>query len=86
MSFALLSTLALKGALVQLAGAYQAAKGVTHRCRFCADPGLLKRLRGGENADVVILTREGLDELVRRRSAWCRQAASIWRAPMSASR
>jgi molybdate transport system substrate-binding protein len=60
----LLSTLALRGALVQLAEQYQAAKGVTLDADYAPTVGLLKRLRDGEKADVLILTREGLDELV----------------------
>jgi molybdate transport system substrate-binding protein len=60
----LLSTLALRGALVQLAEQYQAARGVTLDADYAPTVGLLKRLRDGEKADVLILTREGLDELV----------------------
>jgi molybdate transport system substrate-binding protein len=60
----LLSTLALRGALVQLAEQYQAARGVTLDADYAPTVGLLKRLREGEKADVLILTREGLDELV----------------------
>jgi molybdate transport system substrate-binding protein len=64
----LLSTLALRGALVQLAEQYQAAKGVTLDADYAPTVGLLKRLRDGERADVLILTREGLDELVAERA------------------
>src|SRR5215469_8134106 len=60
----LLSTLALRGALVQLAEQYQAARGVALDADYAPTVGLLKRLREGEKADVLILTREGLDELV----------------------
>jgi molybdate transport system substrate-binding protein len=60
----LLSTLALKGAVERLAGQYQAATGVRLHSDFAPTVGLLKRLRGGEAADVLILTREGLEELV----------------------
>jgi len=60
----LLSTLALKGAVERLAGQYQAATGVRLDADFAPTVGLLKRLRGGEKADVVILTGEGLKELV----------------------
>ena len=60
----LLSTLALRGALVQLAEQYQAAKSVTLDADYAPTVGLLKRLRDGEKADVLILTSEGLDELV----------------------
>jgi molybdate transport system substrate-binding protein len=60
----LLSTLALRGALVQLAEQYQVARGVALDADYAPTVGLLKRLRDGEKADVLILTREGLDELV----------------------
>jgi molybdate transport system substrate-binding protein len=59
----LLSTLALKGAVVRLAGACEAATGTRIDADFAPTIGLLQRLRGGETADVVILTREGLEEL-----------------------
>lgn len=59
----LLSTLALMGAVRSLAGRYQAEKGTRIEADFAPTLGLLDRLRGGEAADVVILTREGLDEL-----------------------
>ena len=60
----LLSTLALKGAVERLAGQYQAARGVRLDADFAPTVGLLKRLREGEKADVLVLTREGLEELV----------------------
>ena len=59
-----LSTLALKGAVHSLAGHYEAASGVRIDADFAPTVALLSRLRGGEAADVVILTREGLDETV----------------------
>jgi molybdate transport system substrate-binding protein len=59
----LLSTLALRGAVRSLAGRYEAAGGARIDADFAPTLALLDRLRGGEGADVVILTREGLDEL-----------------------
>jgi molybdate transport system substrate-binding protein len=61
----LLSTLALKGAVSSLAGHYVAAGGARIEADFAPTLALLDRLRAGEAADVVILTREGLDEVVR---------------------
>jgi len=61
-----LSTLALMGAVRSLAGRYQAAAGVRIDADFAPTIGLLDRLRGGENADVVILTREGLAGLAAK--------------------
>jgi molybdate transport system substrate-binding protein len=60
------STLALMGAVRSVAGRYQAAGGARIDADFAPTLGLLDRLRGGEDADVVILTREGLDHLAGR--------------------
>lgn len=60
-----LSTLALKGAVQGLASQYLAASGVRIDADFAPTLALLTRLRAGEAADVVILTREGLDEVAR---------------------
>jgi molybdate transport system substrate-binding protein len=60
-----LSTLALKGAVRSLAGPFEVASGLRIDADFAPTLALLDRLRGGEGADVVILTREGLDELAR---------------------
>ena len=60
-----LSTLALKGAVHRLAGHYEGAGGARIDADFAPTLALLDRLRGGEAADVVILTREGLDEIAR---------------------
>jgi len=59
-----LSTLALKGAIDRLAGQYREAAATRIDAGFAPTLGLLERLRKGEEADVVILTREGLQELV----------------------
>jgi molybdate transport system substrate-binding protein len=60
-----LSTLALQGAIRSLAGRYQAAAGARIDADFAPTLALLDRLRAGEVADIVILTREGLDEIAR---------------------
>ena len=60
-----LSTLALKGAVQGLASQYHKASGVRIDADFAPTLALLTRLRAGETADVVILTREGLDEVAR---------------------
>jgi molybdate transport system substrate-binding protein len=59
----LLSTLALMGAVRSLAARYEAEAGARIDADFAPTLGLLNRLRDGEAADVVILTREGLDGL-----------------------
>jgi len=63
-----LSTLALKGAVQNLAGPFEAAGGARIDADFAPTLGLLDRLQSGESADVVILTREGLDGLAAQGS------------------
>ena len=63
----LLSTLALMGAVRSLAGRYEAAAGGARiDADFAPTLGLMDRLRGGETADVVILTKQALDELAAK--------------------
>src|SRR5258708_38784459 len=62
-----LSTLALKGAVSDLTEQYAAAGGARIDADFAPTLALLDRLRAGEAADVVILTREGLEEVGRER-------------------
>jgi molybdate transport system substrate-binding protein len=63
-----LSTLALKGAINSLAGRFEAESGVRIDADFAPTLALLERLRGGEDADVVILTKEALGDLAARGS------------------
>src|SRR5215813_7211705 len=63
----ILSTLAVRGAFAELAERFQAASGVRVDADFSPTLALLDRLRGGEAADVVILTREGLGEMLAER-------------------
>jgi molybdate transport system substrate-binding protein len=58
-----LSTLALKGAFGGLAGPFEAGAGIRIDADFAPTLALLERLRGGEAADVVILTQEALRDL-----------------------
>jgi molybdate transport system substrate-binding protein len=60
----LLSTYALQGAVARRAGQYEATAGTKIDADFGPTLSLLKRVRAGEACDVVILTREGLDELL----------------------
>jgi len=62
----LLSTLALMGAVRNLVGPYEAETGARIDADFAPTLGLLDRLRDGEAADIVILTREGLDDLAAK--------------------
>lgn len=61
-----LSTLALKGAIGALAGQVEAEKGIRIDADFAPTLALLDRLRRGEGADIVILTREALDGLAEQ--------------------
>jgi molybdate transport system substrate-binding protein len=61
-----LSTLALKGAITGLAGRFEAEHGARIDADFAPTLALLERLRGGEGADVVILTKEALDDLAAK--------------------
>ena len=63
-----LSTLALMGAVRGLSVRYLAASGVRIDADFAPTLGLLDRLRGGETADVVILTKQALDDLAAQGS------------------
>ena len=60
----MLSTLGLMGAMRSLASAFKAETGIHVEADFAPTLALLKRLRDGEAADLVILTREGLDEMI----------------------
>ena len=59
-----LSTLAVQGALPGLMGGFERSAGAKVAADFAPTIALLARLKGGERADVAILTREGVDELV----------------------
>jgi molybdate transport system substrate-binding protein len=61
-----LSTLALKGAIGALAGRVEAENGVRIDADFAPTLVLLDRLKRGEGADIVILTREALDGLAEQ--------------------
>lgn len=56
----LLSTLALMGAVRNLAGKYETLSGTRIDADFAPTLGLLDRLQKGETADVLILTQDGL--------------------------
>jgi molybdate transport system substrate-binding protein len=60
----LLSTLALRGAVAYLAGQYEASSGARIDADFAPTLALLDRIRRGEGANILILTQEGLAELV----------------------
>ena len=60
----MLSTLGLMGAMRSLSSAFETATGIQVEADFAPTLALLKRLRAGEAADLVILTREGLDEMI----------------------
>ncbi|HEY3796670.1 MAG TPA: substrate-binding domain-containing protein [Bradyrhizobium sp.] len=61
-----LSTLALMGAVRHLAGRFETETGIRIDADFAPTIGLLERLRSGEAADVVILTKEALGDLATK--------------------
>ena len=64
----MLSTLALKGAMRDLTSQFESENGIRIDADFAPTLGLLERLRNGEGADVVILTKEALDDLATKGS------------------
>ena len=76
----MLSTLGLMGAMRSLSSAYEAAAGVRIDADFAPTQALLKRLREGEAADLVILTREGLDEMIGEGRVVAESAADLARS------
>jgi molybdate transport system substrate-binding protein len=63
-SICVLSTLAVQGALPVLVERFEKATGAKVATDFAPTNGLLARIKAGEMADVAVLTREGIDELV----------------------
>ena len=60
----LLSTLAVMGGMRDLCNAYRARGGCVVEADFAPTVALLERLRGGERADIAILTAGGIDDLI----------------------
>jgi molybdate transport system substrate-binding protein len=75
-----LSTLGLLGAMRQFSQVCEAATGVHVDADFAPTQALLKRLRAGETADLVILTREGLDEMIGEGRVAAESAADLARS------
>jgi molybdate transport system substrate-binding protein len=65
-SLRIFSTLAVQGAMPALAKRYEEEVGVTLAIDFAPTNGLMARIDAGEAADVAILTREGVEQLVAR--------------------
>jgi len=61
----ILSTLAVMGAMRALASSYEKDSSHTIETDFSPTVALLARLRGGEAADIAILTAHGIDELIQ---------------------
>jgi molybdate transport system substrate-binding protein len=79
-SVRVLSTLGLKGAFSSLAEQFQAASGVRIAAEFAPTLNLLDRLKGGETADVLILTQEGLAGLVATESVVAESCVDLARS------
>ncbi|WP_298880472.1 substrate-binding domain-containing protein [uncultured Bradyrhizobium sp.] len=76
----MLSTLGLMGAMRSLSAAFETATGIHVDADFAPTLALLKRLRAGEAADLVILTREGLDEMIGEDRVIADSAADLARS------
>jgi molybdate transport system substrate-binding protein len=76
----LLSTLALKGAVRDLAGRFETETQTRIDADFAPTLGLLDRLRAGEGADVVILTKEALDDLAAQGTVVAASCADLARS------
>ena len=76
----ILSTLGLMGAMRSLSSAFAAETGIHVDADFAPTLALLKRLRDGEAADLVILTREGLDEVIAEGRVLAGGAADLARS------
>ncbi|QQO21586.1 substrate-binding domain-containing protein [Bradyrhizobium diazoefficiens] len=76
----MLSTLGLMGAMRSLSSAFEAAHSIHIDADFAPTLALLKRLGDGEAADLVILTREGLDEMIREGRVIADSAADLARS------
>jgi molybdate transport system substrate-binding protein len=76
----MLSTLGLMGAMRSLSAAFETAHGVRVDADFAPTLALLKRLRAGEAADLVVLTREGLNEVIREGRVIAASAADLARS------
>lgn len=64
-SIRVLSTLAVMGAMRQLAARYEAETGIKIQSDFAPTVALLERLRHREAADIAILTQQGIDDLIQ---------------------
>lgn len=76
----MLSTLGLMGAMRSLSSAFEVISRIRVDADFAPTLALLKRLRDGEAADLVILTREGLDEMIGEGRVVAGSAADLARS------
>ncbi|MBP0445533.1 substrate-binding domain-containing protein [Roseomonas sp. SSH11] len=63
MTLRILSTLAVVGAMRGMTARLEAVAGMTVEADFLPTVGLLQRIRGGERADLAILTADGIGQL-----------------------
>lgn len=76
----MLSTLGLMAAMRSLSSAFEAISDIRVDADFAPTLALLKRLRDGEAADLVIVTREGLDEMIGEGRVVAGSAADLARS------
>jgi ABC-type molybdate transport system substrate-binding protein len=95
-SLAVLSTLALRGVLVEIGEEFRSTTGVAIAATYRSTNALLDMIAHGAAADMTILTREGIARLVREgliagdstadlcQSGWALRSLPEQRSPISA--
>lgn len=71
------STIAVQSALEELAPQFEVANGVRLLVTWNTAPVLVKRLQGGETADVLILNRAGIDTMIREGRVLARSEVTL---------
>ena len=71
------STIAVQSALEELAPRFEVAIGIRLEVTWNTAPVLVKRLQGGETADVLILNRAGIDTMTREGRVLARSEVTL---------
>lgn len=71
------STIAVQSALEELTPQFEVANGVRLLVTWNTAPVLVKRLQGGETADVLILNRAGIDTMIREGRVLARSEVTL---------
>jgi molybdate transport system substrate-binding protein len=71
------STIAVQSALEELGPRFETANGIRLEVTWNTAPVLVKRLQGGETADVLILNRAGIDTMTREGRVLARSEVTL---------